>query len=239
MAAARSRTALLLTCSLAALAGAGAARADWIVTRQGQRIETSGAWQEKGKLLVFHLADGKLSSLRLSEVDLEASRTATRKAKEAPVAAPAQEPVKPRRPSVAKLTDKDFQHPAAAAPSEKAGDKAAGAPDKKPSGVAVASWERGKAEDDGHVLITGTVRNPTSAQATSVTVLIRLFDETGKQIAQGEAVMTSTVIPAGGSAGFRADFAGLFTFAAAKLEAHSFNLSTKPGPASGIPAKEG
>jgi len=238
MATARSRIAFLLTCSLAALAAAGAARADWIVTRQGQRIETSGAWQEKGKLLVFHLADGKLSSLRLADVDLEASRTATQKAKEAPVAAPAQEPVKPRRPSVAKLTDKDFQHPAAAAAPEKAEDKA-GAPDKKPSGVAVASWERGKAEDDGHVLITGAVRNPTSTQATSVTVVIRLFDETGKQIAQGEAVLTSTVIPAGGSAGFRADFAGLFSFAAAKLEAHSFNLSTKPSPASGIPAKEG
>jgi hypothetical protein len=238
MAAARYSTALLLTCSLAALAGPDAARADWIVTRQGQRIETSGAWQEKGKLVIFHLADGKLSSLRLSDVDLEASRTATRQAKEAPVAAPVQQPVKPRKPSVAKLTDKDFQHPAAA-PAERAEDKSAGAPDKKPPGVAVANWERGKAEDDGHVLITGTVRNPTSAQATSVTVAIRLFDETGKQIAQGEAVMTSSVIPAGGSAGFRADFAGVFSFAAAKLDARSFNLTTKPSSPSGIPAKEG
>jgi len=64
------------------LEAAMSARADWLVTREGGRVETKGPWQVKGKLVVFtRAADSGLASLRASEVDLEASAKATADAK--------------------------------------------------------------------------------------------------------------------------------------------------------------
>jgi hypothetical protein len=71
------------------------AAADWLVTREGSRIETRGAWKIKNQLVVFTLPSGELSSLRLSEVDLAASEAATEVAKAPPEAAVA-ESRKPR-----------------------------------------------------------------------------------------------------------------------------------------------
>jgi hypothetical protein len=241
----RILSSLFALCSLAALAAAGAPRAgaDWLVTRQGARVETRGPWQEKGKLVVFSRPDGTLASLRLADVDLAASRKATRE--EADVKAqPPKEPVKPqKRESIAKLSDKDFQRTAPkpeneaekeAEKEEKPGADSA----KKPGSVAVASWERGKSPDDGHVVVNGTIRNAATDQATAAGVTIRLFDETGTLVGQGEAVLTSTVIPGGGTVGFQADFPDLFTFAAAKFETHSLNLGKGPAQPSAIPINQ-
>lgn len=54
-----------------------AAAGDLLVLRDGTRITTRGAWQEKGRQVVFTSAAGELSALRTSEVDLDASRKAT------------------------------------------------------------------------------------------------------------------------------------------------------------------
>lgn len=56
----------------------GATAADWLVTREGQSIETQGPWKTKGRMVVFTNTAGLLLSMRLSEVDLEASETLTR-----------------------------------------------------------------------------------------------------------------------------------------------------------------
>ena len=68
--------------------------ADWLVTRAGERVETEGRWQVKGRMVVFTRPGGTLASLRLSEVDLEASRQATAEAAEAtpPMPSTAQAP---------------------------------------------------------------------------------------------------------------------------------------------------
>jgi len=232
---------LLALGSLAALATAGAPRAgaDWLVTRQGARVETRGPWQEKGKLVVFSRPDGSLASLRLTDVDLAASRKATREAVEVKAQTP-KEPVKPqKRESIAKLSDKDFQRTAPKPDKEAEKEEKLGTdPARKPSAVAVASWEQGKSAGDGHVVVNGTMRNTSTDQATAAGVTIRLFDETGKMIGQGEAVLTSTVIPGGGTVGFQADFPDLFTFAAAKFETRSLNLSTGPAQPSAIPINQ-
>ncbi|MCP3964660.1 MAG: hypothetical protein GY719_43085 [bacterium] len=76
----RSRTALLCWLVLAAFA-ATTARADWLVTRAGERVETVGGWELRGRMVVFERPGGTLASLRLSEVDLDASEAATEKAK--------------------------------------------------------------------------------------------------------------------------------------------------------------
>ena len=101
--------ALLLTLALPA---AG----DWLVTREGARIELQGRWKIQGKTVVFTRADnGKLSSLRLSDVDLPASEQATATAN-APAVAPVPEPAaampaKPRQ----VVTDKDLRPAGSAA----------------------------------------------------------------------------------------------------------------------------
>src|SRR5689334_14665868 len=100
----RRNTLWLLT--LLGLAIAAPARADWLVTRDGGRVETRGPWKEKGKLVVFTKADGTLASLRLSEVDLEASRKLTESAKVQAEKPPAPEPPKKK---LAVLTDADFK----------------------------------------------------------------------------------------------------------------------------------
>ncbi len=59
------------------LAVAPAVEADWLVTREGQRIRTAGPWKVKGRTVVFTSDHGTLSSMRLEEVDLEASEQET------------------------------------------------------------------------------------------------------------------------------------------------------------------
>ncbi len=76
-----------------------AADADWLVTRAGERIETEGGWQVKGRMVVFTRPGGTLSSIRLSEVDLDASREATASAAEAASRPAAPPPPPPRRPA--------------------------------------------------------------------------------------------------------------------------------------------
>jgi glutaredoxin len=79
----RSRTpshlglALVIACAGFLLASIPAA-ADWLVTRDGQRIETEGRWQMKGKAVMFTQADGRVDQLPRDYIDFEASHRATR-----------------------------------------------------------------------------------------------------------------------------------------------------------------
>jgi glutaredoxin len=72
---------MALACVLAL--SAAAARADWLVMRDGARLETLGPWSVDGKQVVFKDEFGVERSLRLKEVDLEASRAATEDAEAA------------------------------------------------------------------------------------------------------------------------------------------------------------
>jgi len=221
-------TAAVCTAALLTMAVAGPAAADWLVTREGGRVETKGPWQTKGKLVVFALPDGKLSSLRLTEVDLDASRKATAEAAAAAQAPPpAAGPAKPREAKVV-LTDASFKRtapPAPAAPGEEAkeGEGEAAEPGK----LAVASWERA-AGPSGNVVITGTVRNDAPDDSIGSVVTVLLYDETGKLLISGDAVLSSTVLPAGQTGSFRAEFPDVFTFAAVKFDARGMHIRSKP-----------
>lgn len=59
---------------------APAVAADWLVTQEGARVETKGPWKVKGRIVVFTSSKGRLSSMRLAEVDLAASAAATEEA---------------------------------------------------------------------------------------------------------------------------------------------------------------
>jgi hypothetical protein len=227
---------------LAALTGLATlpAGADWLVTRQGGRVEIRGAWEVKGKLVVFRTLDGTLSSLRLAEVDLEASRKATEEAARARAAAVETKKPQEKKPPVLVLTDKDVRHieEAAAAPAD-AAPAAAGEGETVEDDLTVATWERASAPGEGHVVITGTLRNAAeSSTATGILLLVSLFDETGQQVGTAEATLTSTALPAGQQSGFRAEFPGVFSFS--RLEFDPKGVQLKTGPAEGeTPANGG
>ena len=86
---------------------AAAAQADWLVTRAGERIETEGSWQVKGRMVVFTRPGGTLASMRLSEVDLDASREATARAAEAAARPAEPAPAPPPRQATRVITTDD------------------------------------------------------------------------------------------------------------------------------------
>ncbi|HSN87543.1 MAG TPA: FxLYD domain-containing protein [Thermoanaerobaculia bacterium] len=232
----------LALAALLGLAGMAApanpAKADWLVTREAGRVETRGAWTVKGKLVVFKTADGQLSSLRLADVDLDASRRVTEEAVAAQAQADAAEP-KPaeRRKSVRTITDKDvrtFAAPEPAAPDAadaadtETGEEKAKAPGPTSGpGLLVESWRQSAHADEDYVIVNGTLQNASNATAADLKLKVMIFDDTGSLIATSQAAVEVKAIPPGERATFRAEFPGFFSFATVKFEAESRRLATR------------
>lgn len=207
----------LLSCVVTAAAGA-----NWLALRDGARVETAGGWEVKGKVVIFKLADGALSSLRLAEVDLEASERATaeaaRKREEADRPAPSP-PAK--RATVLILTDDDVPRAAddAADAGDAAGATAGGAAggeaaaDAPEAPVAVVSWDQ---EVDGRgARITGRVSNRSEAVAVDVAVTVHIYDDGGGLLGRAAAIVEQTFLAPGESSGFRAFFTEVASVASA------------------------
>lgn len=214
---------------LAAALLASPAAADWLVTRDGGRVETRGPWKTKGKLVVFTRADGQLSSLRLADVDLAASESATAaavsRAKEAAEVKPAPAEKKESR---WVMTDKDFKQAPPPPPKDQPAAEETDAAGRPRVGVLLDNWER-RDQPDG-LEIVGTLRNSGDELAADVGVTVRLFDETGALVATGEGRIATPSIAAGANAPFRVSFPGLFTFADAKFDTRGFGLRIKAAP---------
>ncbi len=86
---------------------AGSAAADVLVTRHGQQIQTDGPWEVKGRQILFTSPEGRLSSVRLSEIDLEASELATHPPPEPEKVVEPEPAPEPKEPILV-LTDKDI-----------------------------------------------------------------------------------------------------------------------------------
>jgi len=199
------------------------AAADWLVTRDGARIETAGPWRVENRLVVFERPDGTYASMRLSEVDLEASERLTRELAEkarAPKPAPP-----PPKPVVARLTEKELppvaDRPAPAAEpagsGEGAGGEGAAAPgaeggeEARPAeSLQVESWRDVSGTESAGLELVGDVRNVTESTALDVVVTVVLLDEEGEEVETTQALLTTTALPPGGTAGFRASFPGRF-----------------------------
>lgn len=203
-------------------AATGPAGADWLVTREGGRLETQGPWQVRGKLVVFHTPAGVLSSMRLAEVDLDASRRATAEAERARQAEAARK-APAKKASVLVVTDDKVRH------VEPGG--AGGAPAGPASAIRVSNWERTTDPTDGHVIITGTVQNTAGAEATDISLTVRLLDAAGKTAATGQGLLSSATLPPGQQTGFRVDFLNVTTYADVKFEARAVTLApAEPRP---------
>jgi len=225
------RSVILLGLS-ALLVAAGPARADWLVTREGAQVETQGAWKVKGKLVVFETAAGKLASLRVADVDLDASRRVTEEAVAAQAQAEA-EPDKPaeRKKSVRVITDKDVRQasPAAEEPEAAAAESSEPSEPTTTSGpvLLIEAWNQARDPEKDHILINGTLKNTAITTATGVQLKVLIFDETGTLIATSQAAVDKSALPPGESAVFKAEFPGYFSFAKIQFDPKSRSLSTR------------
>lgn len=207
---------------LAGLCLGGTASADWLVTRQGSRVETRGAWEVKGKLVVFRTPAGELSSLRLSEVDLDASRRLTADAERTRhAAAEVRQRPPEKKPSVRTITDKDVRRVDSAAPA--AGPR-----------LTVTGYERMPNTEAGSLVITGTLRNDSGAKVAALNLAVQLVGADGQQVAAGEAVLTATELDAGQQSGFRVEFPGSPPYSDVRFEPRGLaQKESEPPPASG------
>jgi hypothetical protein len=219
--------------------------ADWLVTRAGGRVETKGSWKVKGKLVVFTGANGALASLRLADVDLEASKAATQEAKEAREAAAAQPEPKepPHKKSVFSLTDADFSRKPPEEATAAADDSAAQGDSAKPkeakagreSPVVVSSWSKAdRAEGDG-VDLFGTLQNTSDNLVTEIGLKVKLRNELGEVVGTGEGVLATTSMTPGGTTSFRVPLPGVFTFEKAEFALTSRSIIATPDPAKATP----
>lgn len=213
------------------LAGVSPAAADWLVLNDGTRVETAGPWEIKGKLVVFTAPGGSLSSLRLSEVDLEASQRATEEAR-APKKAPEPEAPPEKRPILV-LTDADVAHvgPRRMETGEEGEEQEAAATGEP---VVVSAWELAERPLEEPVAIVGTVTNRSQDTATGITLKVYLYDEGGSLMASGDGILERTALPPGASTNFRVVFPGIYRLGAVKFEIRSltFKTRTEPGPES-------
>lgn len=244
------RRALSISVQLAALTVLAAfpAGADWLVMADGTRVETDGAWSERGKLVVFTDTSGNFVSLRTAEVDLEASREATREAEEARsrASAPMVPPAAPRRPSTMRLTDDDVAHvddygqEAAAAEGEGAEGESGAAeePTSRPQSlVQVVAWERETTPAGDGVLVRATLENPSGDAAVGITVNVTLYDDEGEVLATAPGRLAASGLMPGQRTEMVATFPGLFDFAAVDFDIDHRALATRPAQA--MPSVEG
>lgn len=220
------------------------AAADWLVMRDGSRVETAGPWRVESRVVVFKRPDGTFASVRASDVDLEASERATREAADAAEAEarPGKAPT-PREP-VLRLTEKDLPPvtgPTAAregAEQESAGQEATADREEPPEPLQIVNWRETGGVDTPGIEIVGTVRNNSESLAIGVGVTAVLFDQEDDEAARASAILTSTALQPGQTSAFRVSFPGVYQYGRADLEARG-NLIRTERPESEEPAEGG
>lgn len=232
------RLALSVRVGAAALAAllfaAGGARADWLVLADGSAMEIKGPPATRGQMVVFQMPNGTLASLRLSEVDLEASarRTAAaRERKTAPAASPA--PPAEEKKAVFVITDADVRHVSAAAASEP-GDSA-----NEPEGAAAKPEKSGRQrlivsqwgqDDSGQVLtVFGSLENRDLNAAGAVRLTVVARDGEGTVVGRAAAGLGMTTLLPGQSTQFQARFEDAPFFESLDFEMESIALKSGTG----------
>lgn len=217
------RSALVLLGILAAAPAAG----DWLVTRAGGRVETKGPWQVKGKLVVFTQTDGSLASLRLADLDFEASRKATTEATVQKEKSAAPEPPKKK---LAVLTDQSFRKPPAVSSVTVAPPEEGAQPVPPPAGgpVTVSAWKRVDLPGSGGIEIQGTLHNTTDYLIVNPSVEVRLYDHAGDSVGNASGILSTSTIQPRGTIDFKASLTDAFAFAEVRFEPRGLPLDARP-----------
>jgi len=220
----------------------GPAVGDWLVTSGGSAVETRGSWEVKGRLVIFHTADGTFASMRLNEVDLGASEARTEAAAKAKSSRPSEKPVPaPPAPSATfVLTDADVGHvdPATLASRAAARDDPEADTENRPAAAAAAegevmakednpleviSWDVVLGANSDGVRIRGVVRNPSEFFASDISLDVTVLDLEGGEIEARIASMEADALAPGEQGEFEVSFPGVFTVGDALFEVTSFN----------------
>ncbi len=211
--------------ALVALAGSSAGRADWLVLQDGSQFEVKGSPKTSANRVVFTTLDGKLSSLRADQVDLEASRRATEEARLA--AEPKQEG--PKEPAVRtkpkwSLTDKDFARKPAPEPGEAgAGAPGAGqeggaaAPAAPKSDLEVLVWSKSIDPARNRIRVSGTLQNSGENMAASIELAVQLVDREGVIVGERNAALGTGSLGPGETTEFSATFIQIVNFDVVKF----------------------
>lgn len=190
--------------TILALAGLAAPlAADWLVTKDGARVETDGPWEIKGAVVLFTLPNGTLSSLRLSEVDLDASAEATYEAANPPPAKGEEEKAKE---PVLVLTNKDVSRARDVPGAEAGGEEGSGGGQAVviTDGFGLLDWEL-RPRGDGLELM-GTLVNNGEESVEGLRMVVALYNTEGLRFAETSAALTVTVLRPGAGTTFRAGF---------------------------------
>ncbi|MDX1382502.1 MAG: FxLYD domain-containing protein [Thermoanaerobaculia bacterium] len=232
--------------ALAGLLAAAPAGADWLVSTNGERMETRGEWKVEGRRILYTSTRGTLSSIRLTEVDVEASRALTEEMKSG-VAAPEVVPEPERAEPVLRLTDADFPAPEPSAPppvegaegeTEGEGGAALGSrpvpasdglenrPAEQLAGdgaVQVLNWSvRPTGADE--LSIVGDLSNVSDEVATAVALTVTLLDADALVVDSTNAQLSANAIMPGGRASYVARFSDDLNFGAVEFTATSIGL---------------
>jgi hypothetical protein len=197
------------------------ATADWLVTLGGDPVETDGAWEIKGKLIVFTLPGGTLSSMRLADVDLDASERLTA---DEHLTASGRRPPKAepeRREAVLVLTDSDVGHVDARLTGSmeqrqqvaaEAREQTKGTAAATNGGLSVVDWNQ--TFDDGieGVVVTGRLQNRSRGTRAEVTVQVILYRTDGRLAGRAPATLEDTVLSGGEATSLKATFPGILGF---------------------------
>ena len=201
--------------AVAGMMAPGAACADWLVTRDGARIETKGAWKVDGRRVLFTMPNGTLSTIRTEEINLDQSALVTTQIREAllhPVPL-----VKEKKEPVMRLTEKDI--PPMGGLEESAEVKKGEAKQDELSALEVISWEKTENSTGDGLEIFGTIKNGSTNIITTPTLLVAIYDADGGLLATNSGDVNSPQIQAGKTANFRVAFPGVPDFAAVKFDA--------------------
>lgn len=219
----RGRLAALVVAVAVPFVCGAPADANLLVTRDGSVVEAKGSWKVQGRLVVFELPDGRLASLQLGEVNLEASRAAAKKTE-----APARKALASRphdRAAVLVLTDADFRKApvaAGAAGEPIAGSGQAGEPPDQEQRLVVSSWEE-TTESDG-LVITGMLVNNSPDVVANIELAVFFYDRDEELLRTTLATVTAQVLKPGQRARFRAEARAVFDYSSLRFEAGSLGF---------------
>ena len=238
---------------LALLPAVGAAQSEEseapeaLVTKDGERIEVRGGWEEKGSRLVFEDARGRLRSLRRDAIDFEATLREAAPAPRALLTAPARaaEPVlvldQTNTRAYEAVAAPAPPAAAAAAPDGAAGDPgtttgearaaaSSGDVGAAPAGPAleVVSWDNHGSEEEGEAGtdIWGTIQNNGRVLAEGVRVEVRLLADDESLLANETVAAHRAAIAPGGTANFNAEFEAVIPFT--RIEFNVLDAASEP-----------
>lgn len=225
-------------CCAVLLAWPAAAQADWLVMRDGARLEVKGTWKASGKQIVFTALDGKLSSLRADQVDLEASARATEEANrvitdESPSDAEAQPKPKARW----SLSDKDFPRTKPSSEdSTQESEKGEGRPTAPPtpkSDLEVLVWSQSVDPARNRIKVAGTLQNSGKDMAASIALEVQLIDRQGVVVGSQKATLQKASLAPGESIEFATSFPQVVFYDKVNFVPAGTMLKVEPGDVKG------